>query len=333
MQQLGADRYENTDKYILFPTICHNLNASEASMKLYFYKDSKIFYCYTECGKMSIFSFLKHYYETKNYEYDWFQDIYSVVESCSIRKTVEEFTYNTFEKKKEKYYYNNTISFINYPKGILDIFNKVYPIEWLKDNISKKAMDKYNILYSISQNKIIIPHYDINNNLIGIRGRALNLEEVETFGKYMPIKIENKWYSHKLSLNLYGLNLNKNNIINNGYVYLFESEKSVLQCESFFEDNCSVACCGSSISATQIQQLLNAGAEEIIIAFDRQFEEVGDDEFKRLKTKLIRVRDRYKNFATISFIFDKNMITGYKDSPIDCGPQIFLQLFKERIIL
>ena len=209
MQQLGADRYENTDKYILFPTICHNLNASEASMKLYFYKDSKIFYCYTECGKMSIFSFLKHYYETKNYEYDWFQDIYSVVESCSIRKTIEEFTYNTFEKKKEKYYYNNTISFINYPKGILDIFNKVYPIEWLKDNISKKAMDKYNILYSISQNKIIIPHYDINYNLIGIRGRALNLEEVETFGKYMPIKVmfiylkvKNQFYNVRVFLKI-----------------------------------------------------------------------------------------------------------------------------------
>ena len=57
-------------------------------------------------------------------------------------------------------------------------------------------MDKYNILYSISQEKIVIPHYDINNNLIGIRGRALNEWEIENVGKYMPIKIENKWYAH-----------------------------------------------------------------------------------------------------------------------------------------
>jgi NADH:ubiquinone oxidoreductase subunit 3 (subunit A) len=34
-----------------------------------------------------------------------------------------------------------------------------------------------------------------------------------------------------------------------------------------------------------------------------------------------------------SLIFDKKMITGYKDAPIDCGPEKFLQLFKERIIL
>ena len=37
--------------------------------------------------------------------------------------------------------------------------------------------------------------------------------------------------------------------------------------------------------------------------------------------------------SALSFIFDKKMVTGYKDSPIDCGKDIFLQLFKERIIL
>jgi hypothetical protein len=42
---------------------------------------------------------------------------------------------------------------------------------------------------------------------------------------------------------------------------------------------------------------------------------------------------KYKNYVNISFIFDKKMITGYKDSPIDCGKEIFLHLFKERIVL
>jgi hypothetical protein len=79
--------------------------------------------------------------------------------------------------------------------------------------------------------------------------------------------------------------------------------------------------------------LIDAGAEEIIIAFDRQFQDIGDEEFKRLKTNLIKLRNKYKNFVIISFIFDKNMITGYKSSPIDEGPEKFLQLFKERIVL
>ena len=78
---------------------------------------------------------------------------------------------------------------------------------------------------------------------------------------------------------------------------------------------------------------MEAGAEEIIIAFDRQFQEIGDNEFLHLKKNLLKLREKYKNFVNVSFIFDKNMITGYKDSPIDCGPQTFLQLFKERIVL
>ena len=38
MTELGADRYIEREDCIIFPTICHNVDASEASMKLYFYK-------------------------------------------------------------------------------------------------------------------------------------------------------------------------------------------------------------------------------------------------------------------------------------------------------
>ena len=57
--------------------------------------------------------------------------------------------------------------------------------------------------------KLSFPHYDSNSRLIGIRGRALNEWDIENLGKYMPVQIEKKWYSHPLSLNLYGLNKTK----------------------------------------------------------------------------------------------------------------------------
>ena len=99
------------------------------------------------------------------------------------------------------------------------------------------------------------------------------------------------------------------------------------------ENDISVASCGSNISAYQIQMLVDAGAEEIIIAFDRQFQTLGDKEFKHLVKNLRKLHEKYKNYATISFIFDKKMITGYKSSPIDAGRDIFLQLFKDRVFL
>jgi hypothetical protein len=136
-------------------------------------------------------------------------------------------------------------------------------------------------------------------------------------------------------MNLYGLNWSKNNINVIKKAIIFESEKSVLMYGSYFgiDNNISVACCGSSVSAYQIQMLMDAGAEEIIIAFDRQFQQLGDDEFKKLKANLLKLHSKYKNFVNISFIFDKGKTTGYKASPIDEGPDKFLQLFKERIVL
>ena len=136
-------------------------------------------------------------------------------------------------------------------------------------------------------------------------------------------------------MNLYNLNKSKNNIKLMGKVIVFESEKSCLLYKSYFgvENDISVACCGSSLSAYQIQSLIDAGAREIIVAFDRQFQEINDSEYKRLTTKLVKLHNKYKSDVLISFIFDKNRITGYKASPIDEGPDKFLKLFKERIVL
>ena len=82
-----------------------------------------------------------------------------------------------------------------------------------------------------------------------------------------------------------------------------------------------------------MQLLINARVQEVIVAFDRQFKEVGDNEFLHLKNNLLRLRQKYKNYLTISFIVDTKKLTDYKDSPIDKGKDIFLKLFKERVIL
>ena len=58
--------YEEKGGVLILPTVCHNEDVEEASHKLYYYKNTHIFQCYTECGAMSIFNFLRHFYETRN---------------------------------------------------------------------------------------------------------------------------------------------------------------------------------------------------------------------------------------------------------------------------
>jgi hypothetical protein len=94
-----------------------------------------------------------------------------------------------------------------------------------------------------------------------------------------------------------------------------------------------VACCGSSLISYQVHLLLSLGVKEIIVGMDKQFQEIGDDEWIRLTNKLKSIHDKYGAYTQISYLFDKGDLLGYKDSPIDRGPEVFMKLFKERIIL
>ena len=327
MYELGADRHEETDNYIIFPTICHNENATEASMKLYYYKDTHLLYCYTEDGPMSIYKFLENYYKTRNIEYNWGQDILKVVFQCSA--ATELTTKETIFKQslKDKYRKRQSIQLAAYSPNVLESFVKQYPIEWLEDNISAGAMDKYNIRYSISQNKIIIPHYDINNRLVGIRGRALNESEI-AYAKYAPVKIEDIIYKHKLSLNLYGLNHNWKNIKELGICYIAESEKAVLQSELFGEKNCTVAICGSSLNIYQIKLLMqHCQPKEIVLCLDKE-ELPGEDKYFY---KLWDMCSKYKLYTNMSFIYDRENLLNLKDSPFDRGRNIFNKLLEKRV--
>ena len=329
MTELGADRYDDRGDYIIFPTICHNEDSSEASMKLYFYKNNKVFVCYTSCGGMSIFKFLKHYYEERQIEYDWHQDIYEVVCNCSDFKRKEGFERTPYKSLRERYRVaRKEVQLPEYSKNVLDCFVKHYPPEWLNDGITKEAMDVFDISYSIAHNKIIIPHYDIDGRLVGIRGRALNEWEVENVGKYAPIHIEQTWYKHPLSMNLYGLNVTKKNIRAHSICFLFESEKSVMQAEGFKLPNCSTAVCGSNFNKYQLNILMKACApHEIVLCFDKE-ELPGEDKYFN---KLWDICQKYKNYCNFSFIYDREGLLDLKQSPTDRGEEVFMKLLDKRV--
>ena len=109
-------------------------------------------------------------------------------------------------------------------------------------------------------------------------------------------------------------------------------EKSALQYRTYFgpDKDITVACCGSNISSYQMQELINAGAKEIIVAFDRQFQKIGDKEYEHLVQNFQKLKEKYGNLVTLSFIIDFRLITDYKDAPTDKGPEIFLELYKRR---
>lgn len=345
LTEWGGDP-EYTEFGLLSATICHN-EPGEGSRKLYYYTNSSLFQCYTGCGSFDIFELAIKVFQIQN---DIEMDLNDAVRYIAVKfgitsmsdpeeeiyKTEDWKILKTYDRIQEielkdyhvelKEYNNDILSNMNY-----DI--KITP--WLQEDITQEVLNKAKIGYFLGGDQITIPHFDSKDRFIGLRGRTMCDEEAEVFGKYRPIRCNQQLYNHPLGMNLYGYNWNKNAIKIMRKAIIFESEKSVLKYASYFgwDNNISTACCGSHISNYQIQLLLDLNVDEIIIAMDRQFKEIGDDEWKHLTDNLTKIFNRYKNYTTISFIFDKEMITGYKSSPIDEGKEKFLKLFKERVTL
>ena len=208
-----------------------------------------------------------------------------------------------------------------YVESILEQYSKYkWNLRFLKDGILPSSQVKFSIGFDENSNRITIPWRDYYGRLVGCMGR-LDSDEPTNY-KYLPLI---PFPKHK---NLYGLYENKEYIKNNK-VYLFESEKSVLQCDSFGVYN-TTALGGNQISTTQVEQLLKLNVKEIILCLDEGL----------MKDAIIRDVDTIKKSlfmrdVKIKIMLDKEnkyLPKESKCSPSDKGKEIFLKLCNECVI-
>lgn len=328
-------------------TICHNHLNDDASRKLYYYENTGLFRCYTGCED-PVFDIFQLCIKVMNLQNNIIYDLNDAVRWIARRfgisgKEEDSPEEEGLEDWKILANYSRIqdiqiaaphIVLEEYDDTILTRFNydvKIKP--WLDEGVSQQTIEHAEIGYYPGEAQITIPHFDKNGRFIGLRGRTLVTEDAEKYGKYRPMKINGIMYNHPLGLNLYNFNNSRCVIPKMKKAVVFEGEKSVLKAQTYFgfDNDIYVACCGSSLSSYQTQLLIDAGAQEIIIAFDRQFQNVGDDEYCHLLRNLKKIQMKYKNYVQISYILDRKKLTGYKSSPVDHGPDIFLQLYKERV--
>lgn len=340
LASLGGDPQIKGD-LIISRTICHGGH----SHKLYYYDNTKLFKCYTDClDSFDIFELIIKINKLNNIDYSLPQAIRFITNYYGIVVETENFEtqenlqdwqiLNKYDRSSSQEKEEKIVEMKFYDDKILQHLPHPRILNWEKEGITREVMEECGICYDPSYQGIVIPHYDINGKLVGIRERTL-IKENENNGKYKPAILNYKQYNHPLGFNLYNLNNSKENIKKIKKVFVFEGEKSCLLYRSYFggDADISVAVCGSNLINYQVQLLLSLGVEEICIAFDKQFQEIGDDEWKRWTKKLKELNRKYSPLVQISFLFDKMNLLGYKDSPIDRGPEIFMQLFKERIVL
>lgn len=309
---------ERQDYYIL-PTVCHNLDESSASHKLYFYKNEEsgtpIFYCYTQCGEaFNIYQLIQKYHSLRDKELS-FKEAYRMFHG-------KDFQFKETNKKEE--YKLRAVKFENpldvklpaYPSGVLDIFHARSTHPWALEGIDHNVLSKFEVGFSPNHEGVTIPHRDWRGNLVGLRIRTYNPLKVKQF-KYMPMLVNNIYYRHPVSLSLYGVFQNQKAIKKARRVILVESEKAVLQAETMFEDdNITLGVCGSGISQWQINFLIYyLQVEEVIIAFDKEYSDYSSayDYVAKIEGQVRSL----KNFATVSVLIDDDNVFNLKDSPFD----------------
>lgn len=333
MYELGSCSPKKASDGYLFQTICHN-DPGEGKYKLHYHNKSKTFFCYTHCGHLSnIFNLVM-----KVLNYTFSEAFRYVCNKLGLRiSTTLKYGFNEnkvdnsfiqkFKIKKEE-----QLEIILRDPNVLNKYWNLYHHTWIEEYISINIMKVFNIKFDISRNRIIIPHYDIDGNLIGIKARHLEKYMIETGKKYMPITINDVLYNYPTSMNLFGLNINKENIKRYKKIIIGESEKFVMQHRSFYDDSIAAALNGSSLSKFQIQILRDLGVESVVLALDKEFENEEQEEIYKNKINKSFISKLHQYF-NIEIIWDTEDLLDFKNSPTDKGKKTWERLYKKRIIL
>ena len=207
-----------------------------------------------------------------------------------------------------------------YPEEILNKYSCYGNKRFVKDGISVKTQKAFQIGYDVESQSITIPIRNESGQLVGVKER-INRDPQDGEQKY--------FYSvpTMMSQILYGFSENYEYLEGADVIYVFESEKSVLQCRDMNIRSC-LALGSSSISKKQCQLLLSLNPKKVVFCYDKGLErEAIERAIKTLRTygKMKEFEIWYTNMEDDDKIPDKS-------SPSDLGRQGFEYVIKHKIV-
>ena len=204
-----------------------------------------------------------------------------------------------------------------YDESVLDKYIPLANKRFINDNISIAAQQFFGIRYDVESQGIVIPIHNQIGELIGAKVRC-NYEVQDGEMKYYYL------IPCQASQTLYGYSQNYNYLTNN-IIYIYEAEKSIMQCFSYGIRNC-VALGSGSISRKQVRMLLELNPKKIIFMHD-----VGYDLENILRN--INMVKNYSRFSEVELgywdFFDR--LYDNKVSASDLGKKELLRIMDTEI--
>lgn len=322
LEECGAAPEYVNDNELKAIAVCHK--GDSRIKKLHYYDDTKLFYCYSNCGSFDIYDFLKFALGIDKF-YDRLKWVAARCSDISYKNVPAEPTKQDLREMAIR----ELPTYVDDFSSLLDVHTP-----WEQENISREVALEAGIRYDKMQDCIVIPHRDIKGNLVGVRRRAYKPESIDRYGKYSP------WYFYKnktlfrseTGSNLYGIDLSAHAIAETKKALIVEGEKSVLQVRQMVgtDKSIAVATCGNRLTKFQMRLLIELGVEEVIVAFDKDYLKDDNEAFQRYTDTLSRIKERFSEYAKISFVWDCSGKLGYKDSPTEHGLSVFAELYNNR---
>lgn len=340
MQALGIPAYSENKEQIIYFSGDKNKDALKGSPKLYFYKDSQIYFGYTSSRSYDIISLVQTRLSLLKQPCSFLDACQFILDTTNInpdsisrvKKEGHVYDWSNLERFIRVRKYGNQLS--EYNRNIIDTLPPLYPQAWIDEGISEETMDKYQIRYYERCNQTVIPCFDDEARLVGVRVRNWDKDRVEQ-AKYMPlVTLDGQCYKFNTNQVFYGINYNKPEIERTGKVIIVESEKAVMKLDTYMgEHNIALGMYGSNLGIQRRNQLIKMGVNTVSYVVDNDF--IGQDDafFEQWREKIQHFIKLWDGFCRVEIVWDNLGLLGPKENATDRTKEVWEQLWENREII
>ena len=207
-----------------------------------------------------------------------------------------------------------------YDESILNNYLKVGNTRFLKDHLSLESQRRFEIMYNVETDRIVIPIRNTFGDLCGTKCRRNYDTDNEDDPKYI---FE---YPCQKSLILYGVYQNYPWLYGSDKIFIFEAEKSVIAADSYGYQN-AVSIMGNVLSEYQAKELLSLNAKEYCFMLDEGL----DPEITYKNTQTLKSLATMREFKITWFDWRNSLSIGEKESPTDGGKDNFYYILNNEI--
>ena len=340
IQRLGIPIFSKSNSEWRLYTGDKNVNPLEGSPKLIFYPDSHIFMGYTAGRSYDIISLVQTRLAVLKQPCSFLDACQFILDTTNInpdsishvKKEGHVYDWSNLERFIKVRKYGNQLS--EYNRNIIDTLPPLYPQAWIDEGISEETMDKYQIRYYERCNQTVIPCFDDEARLVGVRVRNWDKDRVEQ-AKYMPlVTLDGQCYKFNTNQVFYGINYNKPEIERTGKVIIVESEKAVMKLDTYMgRHNIALGMYGSNLGIQRRNQLLKMGVNTVSYVVDNDFIGQDDEFFEQWREKIRHFIKLWDGFCRVEIVWDNLGLLGPKENATDRTKEVWEQLWENREII